>query len=305
MTDQVKGGTIHWSGWYDDPRTVHTGVLAIRNYPSGEPLIGFPPSGARIEKILLRPTSMLALMGGLFFVDALRERGNDAVDLILPFVPGARQDRLNDAGDYLFTAKSIAREINARGFRKVTVLDPHSEVTPALIDRCHVIHAYECLKTIADAPSTAVMVEGVAYAAVISPDAGAEKRAGAVAKLMGIPMIHGWKTRDVATGKITGFGLERSDVSGRVLVVDDICDGGGTFLGLGNVLKERGLKADLFVTHGLFSQGTSKLLEYYERLFTTDSIETPLCDLGPAASSLSLGLAVIPVCKNIVGRNPS
>jgi ribose-phosphate pyrophosphokinase len=244
---------------------------------------------------------MLDLMGALFFVDALMERGHERPpELILPFVPGARQDRLNPVGDYLFTAKSVAREINMRGFPMVHVLDPHSEVTPALIDRCNVIHAHEVFSDPGDYGHPPWRWT-TAYSAIISPDSGAEKRAGAVAKKLGIPLIHGWKTRDVATGKITGFGLEQSSITGQVLVVDDICDGGGTFIGLAAVIKERGLKADLFVSHGLFSQGTSKLLEHYGRLFTTDSIETPLCDI----SSVEVILACNAILKGgVPARNP-
>lgn len=242
--------------------------IPVSHYPSGEPLTRFPQAHSQIYRILLRPMSMLDLMGGLFFVDALQERNQRDIDLILPFVPGARQDRLNDKGDFLFTAKSVAKEINARKFRSVTVLDPHSEVTPALIDRCRVIHAHECVH------AGGAQFAPIRYSAVVSPDSGAEKRAGAVARNLNLPMIHGWKTRDVATGAITGFGLERSDVQGRVLVVDDICDGGGTFEGLAKIIEERGLKADLYVTHGIFSKGTTELLKHYERIYCTDSIET-------------------------------
>jgi len=265
--------TIHWHGVQGGQRGSWT--TTINNYPSGEPVINFPRD-AYVEKLMMRPMSMLDFMGGLFFIDALLERGQSPPVLILPFVPGARQDRMNSEGDFLFTAKSIAKEINARGLKRVTILDPHSEVISGMIDRCHIIHAHECLRR--DRPGTGtyrgdLRIEMAAYQAVISPDSGAEKRAGAVAKALGLPLVHGWKTRDVATGKITGFGLERAEVSGYVLVVDDICDGGGTFIGLSSVIKERGLKADLFVTHGIFSQGTTKLLEQYERVFCTDSID--------------------------------
>lgn len=260
-------GEVIWSGISGEYR--YGGVLPVRQYPSGEPLIGFPKySHRRIDRVLLRACNLNDLVTGLFFVDSVRERQVGEIDLILPFVPGARQDRLNSAGDFLFSAKSVAREINARGFRQVTILDPHSEVTPALIDRCRVMHASECFRP----------EEPFRYKAVIAPDAGSEKRAGAVAKKYGIPLIHGWKTRNVATGDITGFGLEHrpdlehASVPNEVVVVDDICDGGGTFIGLGKVIRDRGYVADLYVTHGLFTQGTEKLFSAYRRVYCTDSI---------------------------------
>jgi ribose-phosphate pyrophosphokinase len=234
-------------------------------------------------------------MGGLFFVDALMERGQaHTPELILPFVPGARQDRLNEEGDYLFTAKSVAREINARGFKHVTVLDPHSEVVSGMIDRCHTVHAHEVIDY---GPKDMTAFYG-AYKAIVSPDAGAEKRAGSIARKMRLPMVHAWKTRDVATGEITGFGVEstlnipalQSVGQPHVLVVDDICDGGGTFVGLAPLLKARGIKCDLLVTHGIFSKGTKDLLTHFEKIYTTDSLEIE-----------RPGVEVFSVCKQLLG----
>ena len=133
----------------------------------------------------------------------------------------------------------------------------------------------------------------VSHTAVVSPDAGAEKRAGKVAKLLGVPLIHGWKTRDVNTGKLKGFGLEGSTIAGPLLVVDDICDGGGTFLGLADVINARGLQADLYVTHGIFSnaENTAKLLDSYGKVICTDSINFNKLDRP--------GIEVINVCSRI------
>jgi ribose-phosphate pyrophosphokinase len=289
MSETVKRGTIHWYGTMPESRGAASapasGVVEIGHYPSGEPVINFPNRGVQVKRLLLRPMSMLDLMGGLFFADALQERGQRLIELVLPFVPGARQDRMNSEGDYLFTAKSVAKDINARTFRKVTVLDPHSEVISGMINRCSIVHADECVRY----GLGHGLVTASRYTAVVSPDSGAEKRAGAVARMLSLPMIHGWKTRDVSNGKITGFGLERADISGHVLVVDDICDGGGTFVGLASILKERNLKADLYVTHGIFSQGTARLLEHYEQVICTDSLE-----VVP-----STGVVVLPVSQNL------
>jgi ribose-phosphate pyrophosphokinase len=257
-------------------------TITISSYPDGMPIVGFP--AMHISKMLLRPRGMRDFMAGLFLVDALEDRNEPLVDLILPFVPGARQDRLNDSGDYLFTAKSVAREINARIFRSVTILDPHSEVTPALLYNGRVVHAADCLST--------KLLGTRTYDAVVSPDAGAEKRASGVAKMLGVPMLHAWKTREVGGGRITDFGLESVASWGhaRVLVVDDICDGGGTFIGLGEILEREGLRADLYVTHGIFSQGVERLFHFYDKIYCTDSIEGTPCEVE-----------VLPICKNLLG----
>lgn len=231
---------------------------SVFGYPSGEPRVMERPN--HVERVLLRPNSMQAFLGGLFWIDALVERGQGEPELILPFVPGARQDRLNDDGDFLFTAKSVARMVNDRNLPRVTVIDPHSDVISALIDRCEVIHAHQLLLPNGD------------YDVIVSPDAGAEKRANGVAKKMGLPLVHAWKTRDVATGAITGFGFGAGLANKRGLVVDDICDGGGTFVGLAELTKKVNAELDLFVTHGIFSQGTPKLLAHYRKVFCTDSV---------------------------------
>jgi ribose-phosphate pyrophosphokinase len=207
-------------------------------------------------------------MAGLMLAHAYKERRSPIPYLILPCIPGARQDRLNDTGDFLFTTKYFAKLINDLGFAKVVVVDPHSEVSQGMIDHCEVFQPWERTFIIDS-------LKANSYAAVVAPDAGAEKRAKEWSWWLGVPVIHAWKNRDIATGKITGFGHEpvSIDLIGkRLLVVDDICDAGGTFIGLGERLKQSDVTVDLFVTHGLFSKGVRPLLKVFERVFTTDTI---------------------------------
>jgi ribose-phosphate pyrophosphokinase len=244
--------------------------VAWKTYPDGLPIFSAPE---RIPSaILLRPRDLGSVFTALCWVDALAERGHLVPHLVLPCIPGARQDRLNDSGDYLFTVKSVAAAINARRFPSVTVLDPHSDVGPALIDRCRVAH-----------PTFPKTTE---YIGVIAPDGGAEKRAYRVAASLGVPLYHAWKSRSVATGQLTGFGIEPIQ-PGRYLIVDDICDGGGTFIGLADVLDPN-VEADLYVTHGLFTRGAQPLLDCFNRVYCTDSTlgEKPGVTILPRCASL-------------------
>ncbi len=256
-------------------------TIDINQYPDGMPLITARP--VDIKRILIRPNNLSDFMAAMFWIDARHERGFSTPELIIPYFPGARQDRLNLTGDYLFTVKSIAKEINMRFFPGVTIVDPHSEVAPALIDRCRVVSTHNYIS----------IPEGK-YRAIISPDAGAEKRAGKVAQKLGIPLLHAWKTRNVTTGVITGFGFEPITYGdSKLLIVDDICDGGGTFTGLADAIsddrKQTGgprIKLDLFVTHGMFTKGTEILTTRFGHVYCTDSvdgpreniIEIPICD---------------------------
>ena len=249
--------------------TIHEQPLHA--YPDGMPRVTAPV--AIPETVLLRPKSLASFTTALYWVDALAHRGHAVPSLVLPFIPGARQDRVNPCGDVLFTLKSVARDLNARRFRTIVVLDPHSDVAAALIDRCEV--------------ATALVPFERAYDGVIAPDGGAERRAARVAQSMSIPLYHAWKTRSVRTGQLDGFGSEPIP-PGHYLVVDDICDGGGTFLGLADTLDASHARADLYVTHGLFTRGTQPLLDRYDRVFCTDSVigDRPGVTVLPRCASL-------------------
>jgi len=255
-----------------------THSLNVSSYPDGTPMVADPNKDSaskgvihRFDTLVLRPKSIDSFLTGMFVADALEERGQQIRNLVIPFVPGARQDRLNPVGDYLFTAKSVARMINERKFDRVVLQDPHSTVITGLIDRAVV------------APLNALFHEGnnhdmffTNYDGIISPDAGAGARTREFAEFLqkihghGFEVVQAFKHREVETGKLSGFEVTVQEGK-KYLVVDDICDGGGTFVGLGQQIIKQGAKADLFVTHGIFSKGTAKLNSIFDRVVTTDS----------------------------------
>lgn len=78
----------------------------------------------------------------------------------------------------------------------------------------------------------------------------------------------------------------------KLLVIDDICDGGGTFVLLANELKKHNpTRFSLFVTHGIFSKGVEVLYDAgYSSVITTDS----LFDEGRKALFLKLYGRIFP-----------
>lgn len=257
--------------------------VTLSRYPDGMPLVKQPVPYRDVDTMVLRPRSLEAFLAAMFLCEAVYERGGYINNLILPHVPGGRQDRINPEGDFLFTLSSVADLVNAQSFDKVVVVDPHSPATTKLVEDCKVF-------PLADLFHPEIGTGG--YAAVIAPDAGAFRRACEVALKLGLPCIAASKKRDVATGKLSGF--EVNVRPGHYLVVDDICDGGGTFLGLGQKIREQGATADLFVTHGLFTKGTADLLKAYRTICTTDST------LGDKP-----GVSVIPVVERMIAWTPS
>lgn len=246
--------------------------ITLGVYPDGTPVIDWDQITFSDSRVMtIRSTELFHLVTGLWLSDALDERGWGVEVLVIPCLPGARQDRLSTEGDFLFTAKAVAGEINSRKFDKVICFDPHSEVMPALIDRCQVVQIGEIWDLF---PRTVPEAEFI-----IAPDAGAMKRAGHIAELMGLPLVHGWKKRDPKTNKLSGFGIEDlMDVltvgqRNKGLIIDDICDGGGTFIGLGKLIKERYpiVELDLYVSHGFFLKGMEPLMQVFNHCYTTNS----------------------------------
>ena len=199
-------------------------------------------------------------------VDALRRMDVKIINLFIPYFPAARQDRVMIPGEPL-SVKVYADILNAMNLNRVTVFDAHSEVTPALVNNCEVIpnHKFiaEVLKTIGRDVK------------LISPDGGALKKIYKVSEFLGgIEVVECSKSRDVKTGKLSGFKVYNEDLQGmNCLIVDDICDGGGTFIGLAEELKKKNAgKLFLAVSHGIFNKGFDDL-KCFDGIFTTDSFK--------------------------------
>ena len=77
-------------------------------------------------------------MGLAMAKDALEQLGYRNITLVLPYVPYGRQDRKCDSGE-AFSLKVFAGLLNSLRFKKIVIFDPHSDVTPALIDNVKVI----------------------------------------------------------------------------------------------------------------------------------------------------------------------
>lgn len=150
--------------------------------------------------------------------------------LVVRYFPYSRMDRYN--GHYAFSLKYVAQFINSLGFYNVKITEPHSDVTTALIVNVEP-HSW-----IADNLTT--ICHKIGFDAeqdlVCFPDAGAVKRYGTV---LGLPFCYGQKERDFKTGDIKELKLITSRKTARkVLIVDDLCSRGGTFLEMGKCLKE-------------------------------------------------------------------
>jgi len=178
--------------------------------------------------------------------------------ILIPYLPYARQDRVMVEGES-FSLKVFCNFINSMNFDLVMVDDCHSDVGVALLNNCKNIN------------QSIMKVEGLnpeKYDAIVSPDGGALKKVYKVASEAGIKdVIQASKHRNVATGDLSNPQV-LGEVSGKtLLIVDDLCEGGFTFMQLAKVLKEKGAKqVDLYVTHGVFSKGRE--IEHIDNIFS-------------------------------------
>ncbi|MFC5046593.1 ribose-phosphate diphosphokinase [Aquimarina hainanensis] len=201
----------------------------------------------------------------LIATDALKRMGVATIDVFIPYFPAARQDRVMVVGEAL-SVKVYTDIINAQGYRQVKVFDPHSEVVPALLNNVTVLHNYDFVKESLEQIKEEVVL--------ISPDGGALKKIYKVSEFLGgIPVVECSKKRDVKTGQLSGFKVYEDTLEGKhCVIVDDICDGGGTFLGLATALRaKQAAKLSLIVSHGIFSKGTTALEDCFDTVFTTNS----------------------------------
>lgn len=198
----------------------------------------------------------------------LRNVGYGQVRLFVPYFLGSRSDRKFHENGLNYIKQVISPIINALKFDKVTVIDPHSTTIEACVNNFEEITNQHLLEFSLNT------INSKEYH-LISPDAGSNKKIYDLAKKIGYAgeIIRCDKLRDIPTSKIVETIIYSEDLQGKdCFVVDDICDGGRTFLELGEALKKKNCgKLYLVVTHGIFSKGFDELNKYYDMIFTTNS----------------------------------
>lgn len=210
------------------------------------------------------------LMVLYFLVEHFREHGVLNIELKMPYIPNARQDRVKKEED-VFTLKYFSKLLNSMNFSKITVLDPHSYVSEALINHLKVENPTKYVKNVLE------KLEQKEEVLLFFPDEGAGKRYGAMFQK---PYVFGMKKREWSTGEIKSLEIlgETERIEGsKILIIDDICSRGGTFLYSAKALKELGAKEIyLYISHCENTILEGELLEsgLIEKVYTTNSIFT-------------------------------
>jgi len=192
---------------------------------------------------------------------------NSNVDLVIKYMPYSRMDRDNE--NYVFTLKHMAKFINSLGFNGITVIEAHSDVTLALLNKVSgetytVQHVVQIMNSLNLTNEDVVL---------FFPDAGAQKRYGS---MFSIENLVGFKQRDFKTGEIKDLQIMgKADTSKTVIIVDDLCSKGGTFMQSSKKLTDMGFSdIYLYTTHceNTIYQGDIFKTDYIKHVYTTDSI---------------------------------
>jgi ribose-phosphate pyrophosphokinase len=168
--------------------------------------------------------------------------------LTIYYLPYARQDKDVD-NEATFGLHTFAKLLNSLNFNQVGILDPHSKIALDLINNSEAMYPGGDIAAI----FSDKRIDYVCY-----PDAGAKEK---YENKYHLPSVYANKLRDPLTGDILELELIGLDEPGkRVLIVDDICDGGATFVRLAKALKEKGASyVGLYVSYALMTKGDELL----------------------------------------------
>ena len=177
------------------------------------------------------------------------------------YLMSMRMDRVISFNES-FSLKVVANLINSMGAESVHVLEPHSGKVQDLIDKYW-------------GDMFVQMPNFTGYIPVF-PDAGAAERH----EYMGEHKLICSKTRNPETGKLEGFSIENPElleneelIDMPLVVIDDLCDAGGTFVGVASKIREinPNRRLAIFVTHMVNPKGITALSENYDEVYFTNS----------------------------------
>lgn len=181
----------------------------------------------------------------------------EAPTLYCPYLPYARQDKAV-SNDTTFARHPMIASLSSY-FNPIQTFDAHSD--------CGDVESFKPNIFFSSIPKHDI---------ICFPDAGAKKRYQEY--FGGKKVILFSKIRDQKTGAIKKVRFSNPKKyllkNKTILIVDDICDGGRTFIECAKVLKTfKPKQIGLAVSHGVFSQGFMPLAEAgIETVYTTNSL---------------------------------
>jgi len=244
------------------------GSIELRKFSDGEIWVKYLENIRGLEVFIIQSTNppVENIMELLIMIDAAKRASAKNITAVIPYFGYARQDR-KDQPRVSITSKLLANLITVSGADRVITMDLHAAQIQGFFD-IPFDHLYA--SSVFQGNFDHFMDDIV----IVSPDVGGIKIARAYAKLFNCALVVIDKRRprqnQAEVVNIIGDVNENN-----VLIVDDLIDTAGTFVGAVKALKENGAKK-IFgaVTHPLLSADAVEKIENSEidKLFVTDTI---------------------------------
>ncbi len=245
------------------------GEIDIKTFSDGEVWVKYRENIRGRDIFIVQSTQPPAdnLWELLIMLDAAKRASAKRITAVIPYFGYARQDR-KDQPRVSITAKLIANLITTAGADRVLTMDLHAAQIQGFFD-IPMDHLYS------SPIFTSIFKEKKENLVVVSPDVGGIKLARSYAKKIGgapLVLIDKRRPKPNVAEVMNIIG----DVEGKdVLLVDDMIDTAGTFVGAVEALKKRGAK-DIYgaATHPVFSGEAIERIENSKliKLYVSDSI---------------------------------
>ena len=180
------------------------------------------------------------------------------------YLMSMRMDRVMDF-NRPFSLMIVAKMLKMFKARKIYILEPHSN---RLLWDMSFFRELPCSET------WQLKTDFFSTYQILFPDAGARTRYEKNLNSK-YPSIFCSKIRDVNTGKLSGFKIENpEDIKyDQIMIIDDLCDGGGTFCGIASAVREvtPNISLSIFVTHMVNPRGIENLSKTFDHVWFTNS----------------------------------
>lgn len=225
------------------------------------------------------------LMELLVCIDALTRASARRITTVIPYFGYARQDRKTD-GRTPISAKLVANLISTAGADRVLTIDLHAGQIQGFFDipTDNLIAAPVIERDIRERFHVNDLT-------VVSPDVGGVVRARSLADRLeaGLAIVDKRRSKPGESEVMNIIG----DVTGRrCVMIDDICDSGGTLINAAKALREAGAnEVSAYVTHGVLSNNA------VQRIEESTLNEIVICDtIAPRPEDVkSQALRILPI----------
>ena len=254
---------------------VNNQVVDFKRFNDGTLRLDFPTGPAAeggTATITWLYDSDLEISELYYLVRHLQSMYHLSLNLNMPYVNSARMDRYKEKSE-CFTLKYFCEFINNLNFNKITIFDPHSRVSQALLNNVEVEMPTDLILS---------LLKRLPDATLCFPDTGAQEKYSRL--FNDIYFAFGVKDREWSSQKIKSLQImgAKHQISGHnILLCDDILSRGSTTYLASKQLKELGAnKIYIFVSHcentvlGPHINGQSLLdiPDLIEKIYTTNSI---------------------------------